>query len=118
MKMCVYLGRGFTDFIGVSKDSSTHKYVQNHCSGKALCKHIQNMENPDLNSSPISLSHQARVAGRVKVTVDMDIVASLKAVLYVKFPENEPKKSTCPFGRQHLAQDRRASSALGRSSLS
>lgn len=56
--MCVNLGRGFTDFIGVLEDSSTHKYVQNHCSGKTLCKHIQKtMENPDLNSSPISLSH-------------------------------------------------------------
>lgn len=34
-----------------------------------------------------------RKLGRVRV-VDMDIVGSLKAELYVKFPENEPKKST------------------------
>lgn len=39
--MCGYLGREFTAFIGLLKDSSTHKYVQNHCSGKTFSKHIQ-----------------------------------------------------------------------------
>lgn len=49
----------------------------------------------------------------------MDIVGKIEAELYVKFPEKTPKEiSICPFGRPHLAQNGRASSALGRGSLS